>query len=153
MSSSQIVGNVGMYYAAYRLSLMGWNVMPTARNARGIDLLAYDVDAARYLGIQIKTLSKRTAVPLGIKGVGNLLGDWWIIVSGVSSKPDCFIMTPAEVAAHAVQDKNGARAYWLPAKCYAVNQFSEAWHRIGQGDASTLSAPSSSLLSESRAMN
>jgi hypothetical protein len=36
--------------------MMGWNVMPTARNARGIDLLAYDMNAIRYLGIQVKTL-------------------------------------------------------------------------------------------------
>ena len=32
---AQVVGNIGMYYAAYRLSQQGWNVMPTARNARG----------------------------------------------------------------------------------------------------------------------
>ena len=38
---TQVVGNIGMHYAAYRLSQMGWNVMPTSRNARGIDLLAY----------------------------------------------------------------------------------------------------------------
>src|SRR5450432_4095130 len=37
----QVVCNVGMYFAAYRLSQMGWNVMPTSRNAWGIDLLAY----------------------------------------------------------------------------------------------------------------
>ena len=33
----QVVGNVGLYYVCYKLSLQGWNVMPTARNARGID--------------------------------------------------------------------------------------------------------------------
>lgn len=48
---TQVVGNIGMYFAAYRLSLMGWNVMPTSRNARGVDLLAYDMSAHRYLGI------------------------------------------------------------------------------------------------------
>jgi hypothetical protein len=37
MARQQVTGNVGMYFAAYRLSQMGWNVMPTARNARGID--------------------------------------------------------------------------------------------------------------------
>jgi len=42
-----VVGNIGMYFAAYRLSLLGWNVMPTSRNARGIDLLAYDADSLR----------------------------------------------------------------------------------------------------------
>jgi hypothetical protein len=26
----QVVGNVGLYYVCYRLSLDGWNVMPTA---------------------------------------------------------------------------------------------------------------------------
>jgi hypothetical protein len=31
----QIIGNAGLYYWCYRLSLLGWNVMPTARNARG----------------------------------------------------------------------------------------------------------------------
>ena len=25
----QVVGNIGMYFAAYQLSLRGWNVMPT----------------------------------------------------------------------------------------------------------------------------
>src|SRR5258706_215596 len=63
----QVVGNIGMYFAAYQLSLRGWNVMPTSRNARGIDLLAYDSDADHYLGIQIKALSGTGAVPPMIK--------------------------------------------------------------------------------------
>lgn len=49
----QITGNVGLYYCCYRLSLMGWNVMPTARNARGVDLIAYDHDASRMISIQV----------------------------------------------------------------------------------------------------
>ena len=61
----QIVGNVGLYYACYNLSLHGWNVMPTARNARGIDVVAYNGDASKFLGIQVKSLSKRSAVPVG----------------------------------------------------------------------------------------
>jgi hypothetical protein len=71
MARQQVTGNVGMYYAAYRLLQTGWNVMPTSRNARGIDLLAYDSTAGRYLGIQIKT----TAPSRGIKGLDNLLGE------------------------------------------------------------------------------
>lgn len=39
---SQITGNTGLYYTCYKLSRMGWNVMPTARNARGIDSVAYN---------------------------------------------------------------------------------------------------------------
>jgi hypothetical protein len=33
----QVVSNVGLYFAAYRLSQKGWNVMPTSRNAQGVD--------------------------------------------------------------------------------------------------------------------
>lgn len=64
----QVVANVGLYFAAYHLSQMGWNVMPTARNARGIDLLAYDIRGGRKLGIQVKALqhgpTSRLAAPL-----------------------------------------------------------------------------------------
>ena len=45
--NQQIVGNIGLYFVSYRLSRLGWNVMPTARNARGIDLLIYSQDAKR----------------------------------------------------------------------------------------------------------
>src|ERR1700733_11773945 len=94
---TQVVGNVGMYYAAYRLSQMGWNVMPTSRNARGIDLLAYDATASRYLGIQVKALSKRNAVSLG-NSAERFMGDWWIIVGkAATNPPECFIMKPDEV--------------------------------------------------------
>jgi len=40
----QITGNIGLYYTCYRLSRLGWNVMPTSRNARGIDIIAYSTD-------------------------------------------------------------------------------------------------------------
>jgi hypothetical protein len=43
----QLTGNVGLYYCCYRLSLLGWNVMPTARNARGVDIIAYSRDVSR----------------------------------------------------------------------------------------------------------
>jgi len=46
---TQIVGNIGMYYACYQLSKLGWNVMPTARNAKGIDIIAYSLV---YFGIR-----------------------------------------------------------------------------------------------------
>ena len=49
----QITGNLGLYYCCYKLSLLGWNVMPTARNARGVDIIAYSSDASRFQGIQV----------------------------------------------------------------------------------------------------
>ena len=56
--STQITANIGLYYVCYQLSRRGWNVMPTARNARGIDIVAYK-GSKGFIGIQVKTLSKR----------------------------------------------------------------------------------------------
>lgn len=140
MARQQVVGNVGMYFAAYRLSQMGWNVMPTARNARGIDLLAYDATAGRYLGIQVKALSKlKPPVPLGIS-IDYLMGDWWIIVTKAATpNPECFIIKPDEVRRLAHRgEKDGRISYWLQPNKYHTNEFREAWHRIGRGDASPL---------------
>src|SRR6266699_1436173 len=41
----QTIGNIGLYFVCYQLSRRGWNVMPTARNARGVDVLIYSQDA------------------------------------------------------------------------------------------------------------
>src|SRR3954466_12924488 len=91
----QLTGNVGLYYCCYRLSLLGWNVMPTARNARGVDIVAYSGDARRYIGIQVKTLSKRNPVPLG-KSLDKIVGDFWVIINKVAIQPTAFVMRPAE---------------------------------------------------------
>jgi hypothetical protein len=128
---TQVIGNVGMYFAAYRLSRMGWNVMPTARNAHGVDLLAYDANAEHFLGFQVKALSRRTAVPLG-NSVDKLLGNWWIIVAKVATEPECFIMKPDEVRNLAVRnEKDGQASYWLSASQYDTDGFREAWAKIG----------------------
>ena len=100
----QLTGNVGLYYCCYRLSLLGWNVMPTARNARGVDIIAYSRDAKRFVGIQVKSLSKRNPVPLGTS-LEKLMGDFWIIVNRVASTPSAFVLLPSEVKKRAHQGK------------------------------------------------
>jgi len=135
-AGTQVVGNTGMYFAAYRLSQMGWNVMPTSRNARGVDLLAYDANAHHFLGFQIKALSKRNPVPLG-RSVDALMGDWWIIVAQAATQPVCFVMKPDEVMRLAHRgEKDGQVSYWLQPKQYDTEKFREAWDRIGHGNVS-----------------
>jgi hypothetical protein len=46
-------------------SKQGWNVLPTSRNARGIDIIIYSQNAAKKYTIQVKSLSKRAPIPLG----------------------------------------------------------------------------------------
>lgn len=132
---TQIVGNVGLYYVCYRLSLLQWNAMPTARNARGIDILAYSEDGSRKLSVQVKALSRRDPVPLG-KGLENLIADWVIVLNGAASfplPPTCFVLTPAEIAKNVHVSKDGKATHWLQPKQYDQPQFRERWERIGLG--------------------
>ena len=135
--NNQVVGNVGLYFVCYRLSALGWNVTPTARNARGIDIVIYSQDAKRCLTIQVKSLSKRTPVPLG-KSLKKLFGDYFVICRGLATdKPECFILEPDEVKtlAHHTPPLRSVygQSYWLQPKAYEKDEFREKWDRIGRG--------------------
>jgi hypothetical protein len=134
--NNQVVGNVGLYYVCYRLSCLGWNVMPTARNARGIDVVIYSQDAKQTYTIQIKSLSKHSPVPLG-KHLKNLFGDFFIICRNVASEnPECFILKPEEVRRLAYKGTTtlaSGRNYWFQPKAYATPEFKDKWDRIGKG--------------------
>jgi hypothetical protein len=109
----QLTGNVGLYYCCYKLSLLGWNVMPTSRNARGVDIVAYTKDASRFVGIQVKALSKRTPVPIGTT-LEKIMGDFWVVINKVAAEPSAFILLPEEVRQHAHRgEKEGRVSYWL----------------------------------------
>jgi hypothetical protein len=125
---------VGLYYCLYMLSRKGWNVMPTARNARGVDIIAYSADASHYIGIQVKALSKRNPVPLG-PSLEKCMGVFWVIVNKVASEtPATFVLTPAEVKELAHRgEKEGRVSFWLQPGAYEQVQFKEAWERIGNG--------------------
>jgi hypothetical protein len=110
---------------------MGWNVMPTSRNARGIDIIAYDADATRFIGVQVKTLSKKDHVPIGSK-LDNVMGDFWVIVNNVVKEPNAFVLLPSEVKDMAHRgEKDGRISYWLQRISYDRDEFREAWDRIG----------------------
>ncbi len=131
---AQITGNIGLYYTCYRLSKMGWNVMPTSRNARGIDIIAYNREGTKFIGIQVKTLSKRNPVPLG-KSLEKIMGDYWVIVNNVIKEPSAFILFPDEVKSLACkrERKDGRISYWLQLSSYDNEKYKEAWDRIGYG--------------------
>lgn len=130
--SNQVVGNVGLYYVCYRLSLAGWNVMPTARNARGIDIVLYSTTGKRFSTVQVKALSNPAPVPLG-SHLDHLFADHFVICRRVASEhPECFVMTPAEVRERAHKGvKNEKETFWLQPKSY--EEFRDRWERIGSG--------------------
>jgi len=106
--------------------------MPTARNARGVDIVAYNRDCSRMISVQVKTLSKRTPVPLGTT-LDKVMGHFWVIVNNVLADPQTYIMLPDEVRHLAHRgEKDGRVSFWLQPDAYCVAEFHEAWDRIGE---------------------
>lgn len=132
--SAQIVGNAGLFYACYKLSMLGWNVMPTSRNARGIDVVCFSMDGTRLLSVQVKSLSKKNPVPIGVD-LKNIMADYWIIVNELDSgNPQSYIMLPNEIKALAHRgEKEGRVSYWLQPKQYTEQSYHNRWDRIGSG--------------------
>ena len=130
MKNQQVTGNVGLYFVCYRLSRMGWNVMPTARNARGVDFIAYNDDCSQMISIRVKTLTRKNPVPLGTS-LDKVMGDFWIIINEVAKEPKSYVLLPQEVKNLAHRgEKNGKVSFWLQPKAYCTDEFYEAWDRI-----------------------
>jgi len=97
-SNNQITGNIGMYYTCFKLSQLGLNVMPTSRNAKGPDVIAYTADRGRFFTFQVKAMSKLANINLG----GSLdlpQATWWVVIIGVQGEPKALILTPDEIRA------------------------------------------------------
>ena len=136
-SDRQVTGNMGLYYVCYRLSRLGWNVMPTARNAKGIDILGYNSDASVKLSVQVKALSGRNPVPLG-NTLDHVLADHVIVCRNVKSdSPEIFILTKSEAKDLAkksekrLPDEKVRVSWWIDTKDYEIEQFRERWQIIG----------------------
>lgn len=131
--AKQIVGNAGLFYVCYKLSLLGWNAMPTSRNARGIDVVCFSMDGTKRKLIQVKTLTKSSC---GIK-LGSdrkVMGDFWIIVTNLRDQPKCHILTPRDVSDGAVLYPKDGEVYWLPSRNWLRDDFLEKWDQIEYGD-------------------
>jgi hypothetical protein len=125
---NQLVSNIGLCYICYELSKQGWNVLPTSRNARGVDLVIYSRDARLKHTIQVKTLSKRNPVPFGNKP--SLIADY-LIICRVSEKQEVFVSKIDDIKDRIVKKtKNGKISYWLQPKNY--EEFRDNWKTIAK---------------------
>jgi hypothetical protein len=135
VKSAQATGNAALHYAAWQLSRRGWNVMPTARNAKGSDLFCANEDESVLFGVQSKGLAKRGPVPLG-PDLSLLRSKWWIITIKVKDDtPTCYILSLEEVKelcfrSDPRRSKTGAMSHWLQPSAYDKGEFRDAWHRL-----------------------
>ncbi|MGD0158857.1 MAG: hypothetical protein ABSB89_01000 [Candidatus Bathyarchaeia archaeon] len=129
--SNQIVGNIGLYYICYELSKRGWNVLPTSRNAKGVDLVIYSQDVTRKHTLQVKTLRKRNPVPFGNRP--SLMADYLVICRVSGEKPEVFVTEINDDIKNRIEKKtkNEKISYWLQIKNY--EEFKDNWGIIGNG--------------------
>lgn len=128
MNNRQITGNVGLYYVSYKLSRMGWNVMTTSRNAKGVDIMAYNEDVKIIHKIQVKSYTERQAISFGNKV--EIFSDFYVIVTYVYKKPVVYLLKGSEVEPLIRKQKE---QNWLEIEDYEKNEFLENWEKIGCG--------------------
>src|SRR5438105_321454 len=116
--ATQLTGNVGLYLVCAELSKRGFNVMPTARNAKGVDIVGYN-DEGKSFTVQVKALTKRNPVPFG-KSMDQLPADYYVIVVHPDGEPIYHVLTRRELQDAKVSQftgKNGV-GLWLEPKNY-----------------------------------
>jgi len=127
-----IVGNIGLYYACYELSKRGWNVLPTSRNTKGIDIVIFDYQNKIHHSIQVKTLTKNDPLPSG--DPKNIIAAFYFICRNYDKEiPEIFIATNKEISNLTIKrTKNNKESYWIHTKDY--EQFKNQWEKIGTGN-------------------
>ena len=128
--NNQTIGNIGLYHTCCHLSMYGWNVMPTSRNAKGPDIVIYSQTGDIRWHIQIKTRTEKNTISLD-----NLLADYFIICVRVyrdGPTLDCFVLSQNDVqnSAHKCRRK-GKLCYDISPKVYS--RFKAQWFKIGYG--------------------
>jgi len=131
--SNQITGNVGLYLVCTELSKRGFNVMPTARNAKGVDIVGYSDDGKSFT-VQVKALTKRNPVPFG-KSMDHLPADYYVIVVHATEEPIYHILTRQELQDAKVSQfpsKSAGVGFWLePKNYYKKDEYvKDAWKKI-----------------------
>jgi hypothetical protein len=126
----QVVGNAGLYLVCYELTKRGWNVLPTSRNAKGVDIVIYNQDASEKHTVQVKALSRRSAAGMGTSDQP-LIADFLIVCTNVLQDDPRVFVLPGTEAARLVQASGTGSKFscWLEPAAY--EPFEDAWDLIG----------------------
>ncbi|ESX90984.1 MULTISPECIES: hypothetical protein [unclassified Mesorhizobium] len=144
-NDKQVTGNIGVYYVAWQLSRIGWNVMLTVRNAKGADMFAVSEDENTQHPIQVKAhAAKPQDTFLGLQPEKHVTRWWMFVAFARSAEPVCYVVSLDEVRVRMGRDpgtRSGKteleRSFWLDRRYYTPGSDREmiearnAWHRLG----------------------
>ena len=144
-SKHQITRNIGLYHVARELSVFGWNVILTTRNAKGADLYACSGDERTIHPIQVKTQSgKPEDTSLGLQPE-SLVTPWWVfVVQARTADICCYLLSLDQVRSNMTRDPGtrslkpeGERIWWLdrrfstPGSDREITGAKSAWELLG----------------------
>ena len=64
---TQIIGNIGLFHVCYELSRRGFNVVPTSRNTKAVDIIVASADFKKHATVQVKATTINIGVYIGTK--------------------------------------------------------------------------------------
>jgi len=134
MATKQNTGHVGVFYVCYKLTCLGWNVLPTSRNAEGVDIFVYSQDGKRSFGIEVKTRdgTSKHHRNVEVKNPDCIPAKFWIIVQDSRDEPKTYILKSDEIAKFANDRCYGKeKKYMVTPSDYAHDKFMEKWERLG----------------------
>ena len=62
-----IIGNIGLFHVCYELSRRGFNVVPTSRNTKSVDVIVGTADFKRHATVQVKATTINMGIPFATK--------------------------------------------------------------------------------------
>lgn len=83
----RLVSDAGVFYAAYRLRLKGWNVLLTIRNARGPDAIVYCDRGCCHHTLQIKSSRDNSTIRFGNLHPTGIMADFVVVVTLAMADP------------------------------------------------------------------
>ena len=106
--------------------------MPTARNAKGVDVIGYNNDGHAFT-VQVKTLTRRNAIPLSGNG-SHLMADYFVVVLLEGKLEGEYVWTREEMRNANIstfKGKDGKGQLWFEAKNWTKEMEAKgAWNKI-----------------------
>ncbi len=141
--NKQRTGNIGLYYAAYKLSWLNWNTLITHRNSKGADIIVYKDNSDNYKSVQVKTMTGKHYVHVGKSATRELeeqpiiISDVWIFIllsrkaDITTEQPVCYVVSQKDVINYTECDinpgKDGKYSWWVNPKKFFDDIHKEKW--------------------------
>lgn len=135
----QLTGMAGMYFVAAELSMRGYIVAPTSRNAQGVDLLVSNADGTIAIPIQVKTNSSSNKFWLLGEKCLHLKSEnlFYILVNLKRPENEYFIVPNENIVEGIIEEKSKKPraetenpSVWYSFPLGKAAQYKDQWYRL-----------------------